>query len=44
MGEYKHGSQDVTNNIRVFNGFIKASAIVAGISAAILIFLAIVGT
>lgn len=44
MGEYKHGSQDITENIRAFNGFIKATVIVFAISAAVLIFLAIVGT
>ncbi|MEO0622964.1 MAG: aa3-type cytochrome c oxidase subunit IV [Pseudomonadota bacterium] len=44
MGEYKHGSKDITENIEVFNGFIKGSVIVAVISAVILIFLAFVGT
>ncbi|MEM9145076.1 MAG: aa3-type cytochrome c oxidase subunit IV [Pseudomonadota bacterium] len=44
MGEYKHGSKDITENVQMFNGFLKASAIVFGIGAVILIFLAFVGT
>lgn len=44
MAGYQHGSQDPTENQRVFEGFIKGAAIVAGISTAILIFLAFVGT
>ena len=44
MAHYQHGSQDPAPHQKTFEGFIKAAAIVAAISAAILIFLAFVGT
>ena len=44
MAEHKHGSMDTTEQEKTFQGFIKASAWVIGISALILIFLAFVGT
>lgn len=44
MGDYKHGSMDITEQEKTFEGFLKACVAVATISAAILVFLAIVGT
>lgn len=44
MAGYKHGSKDVTENQQVFEGFLRVAAIVFGVVAVILIFLAIVGT
>ncbi|MEL6765874.1 MAG: aa3-type cytochrome c oxidase subunit IV [Pseudomonadota bacterium] len=39
-----HGTMDITAQERTFEGFLKACAIVAIVTVAILIFLAIVGT
>lgn len=44
MDDYEHGSMDVTENAKTFNGLIRASAWVVAISAAVLLFLAAVGT
>ncbi|GMG81805.1 hypothetical protein LNKW23_10180 [Paralimibaculum aggregatum] len=44
MAAYQHGSQDPTPHQKVFEGFLKAAAIVAAASIFILIVLAFVGT
>ncbi|NOX40386.1 MAG: aa3-type cytochrome c oxidase subunit IV [Alphaproteobacteria bacterium] len=41
MAEYKHGSMDVQSHERAFQGFIKTTIWVAGISIGALIFLAV---
>lgn len=43
MAEHKHGSMDIRAHEKTFSGFIKASMWVAGISIAVLIFMALVG-
>ncbi len=44
MAEHKHGSQDPTENQKTFEGFLKVMAAVFGVTALVLVFLAIVGT
>jgi hypothetical protein len=44
MGEHHHGSQDVSENQKVFEGFVRVAVYVAVGVAVILVFLAIVGT
>jgi hypothetical protein len=41
MAEHKHGSMDVTEHEKTFEGFIRWSVRVAAVSIGILIFLAI---
>jgi hypothetical protein len=41
MAEHKHGSMDVTEQEKTFDGFIRWSVRVAAVSIGILIFLAI---
>lgn len=41
MAEHEHGSMDVTEQEKTFEGFIKVSIWVAGISIGALIFLAL---
>jgi len=41
MGEHKHGSMDVTEQEKTFEGFIRVSIWVAGLSIGAVIFLAI---
>ena len=40
--EHKHGSMDIEVQKKTFEGFVKASAWVAGVSIGVLIFLALV--
>lgn len=42
MAEHKHGSMDIRAQEKTFAGFVKMSMWVAGISIAVLIFLALV--
>ena len=42
MAEHKHGEMDITVQEKTFEGFIKFSSWVAGISIFVLIFMAIV--
>ncbi|MGB3314786.1 MAG: aa3-type cytochrome c oxidase subunit IV [Albidovulum sp.] len=42
MADHKHGSMDIKNHEKTFEGFIRASMWVAGISIGILIFMALV--
>lgn len=42
MAKHEHGTMDIRVQERTFAGFLKAAAWVAGISIAILIFLALV--
>lgn len=42
MAKHEHGSMDISEQTRTFNGFIKGSIIVAAVSIGILIFLALV--
>ncbi len=42
MADHKHGSMDVKNHEKTFEGFIRFSTWVAAISIGILIFLALV--
>ncbi|PSL20960.1 aa3-type cytochrome c oxidase subunit IV [Shimia abyssi] len=42
MAEHKHGSMDIEVQKKTFEGFIKASTWVAGVSIAALIFIALV--
>ena len=42
MSDYKHGTMDITEQEKTFEGFIKAASWVAGISIFILIFMALV--
>lgn len=42
MAKHEHGSMDTTTQEKTFAGFLKLSAWVAGISIAVLIFLALV--
>lgn len=42
MAEHKHGSMDISEHEKTFAGFIKLSILVAGLSIATLIFLALV--
>ena len=44
MAGHKHGSQDVSENQKVFEGFIRISATVIAVVLIVLVFLAIVGT
>ena len=44
MAEYEHGSMDVTEQQKTFAGLMKGAALVAVVTAVVLIFLAIVGT
>lgn len=41
MGEHKHGSMDVTEQEKTFEGFIRVSIWVAGLSIGAVIFMAI---
>lgn len=41
---HEHGSMDITEHERTFEGFLRACAITSVVVALILIFLAIVGT
>jgi hypothetical protein len=41
MAEHKHGSMDITEHEKTFDGFIRWSVRVAAVSIGILIFLAI---
>ncbi|WP_417249743.1 aa3-type cytochrome c oxidase subunit IV [Celeribacter sp.] len=41
MAEHKHGEMDTSVQEKTFAGFLKASTYVAGVSIAILVFLAI---
>lgn len=41
MAEHKHGEMDTETQEKTFEGFIKASAWVSGISIGVLIFLAL---
>ncbi len=41
MSEYKHGSMDISNQKKTFDGFIKGGIWLAGISLGVLAFLAI---
>jgi Ni,Fe-hydrogenase I cytochrome b subunit len=41
-GEHKHGSMDIREQEKTFAGFVRMSIWVAGISIAILIFMALV--
>ena len=41
MAEYKHGSMDITEHEKTFDGFVRWSVRVAAVSIGILIFLAI---
>ncbi len=41
MAEHKHGEMDITDQEKTFEGFIRATTWVVGISLFILIFLAI---
>ncbi|QPM90709.1 aa3-type cytochrome c oxidase subunit IV [Pseudooceanicola algae] len=41
MAEHKHGEMDISTQESTFDGFIRASAIVAGVSIFVLVFLAI---
>lgn len=41
MAEHKHGSMDIEDHEKTFEGFIKATTWVTGISIGVLIFLAI---
>jgi hypothetical protein len=41
MAEYKHGSMDVTEQEKTFDGFVRWSVRIAAVSIGILIFLAI---
>lgn len=42
MAEYKHGSMDVSEHEKTFDGFIRAATIVAVVSIGTLIFMALV--
>ena len=42
--EHKHGSMDISVQEKTFAGFIKASVWVAGVSIAVLVFLALVNS
>jgi hypothetical protein len=44
QGEYKHGSMDIRAQEKTFAGFIRMSVWVAGISIAILVFMALVNS
>ncbi len=44
MAEYERGSMDVTEQHKMFAGLMKGSALVAFVTALVLILLAIVGT
>lgn len=44
MAKHEHGSMNIDEQVKTYNGFIKASAYVIVICIAVLIFLAIVGT
>ncbi len=41
MAEHKHGEMDITDQEKTFDGFVKASIWVAGISIFILLFMAV---
>lgn len=41
MGEHKHGSMDVSAQEKTFEGFIRVSVWVAGLSIAAVIFMAV---
>lgn len=41
MAEHKHGSMDIRNHEKTFAGFVKMAMWVAGISIAVLIFMAL---
>ncbi|MGY6534085.1 MAG: aa3-type cytochrome c oxidase subunit IV [Pararhodobacter sp.] len=42
MAKHEHGSMDISEQTKTFNGFIRWSIIVAAVSIGILIFLALV--
>jgi len=42
MSKHKHGEMDITAHEKTFEGFIKASAWTAGVSAVILILIALI--
>jgi hypothetical protein len=44
QGEHKHGSMDIRAQEKTFAGFIRMSVWVAGISIAILVFMALVNS
>ncbi len=44
MAEHEHGKMDITEHEKTFEGFVKWSIWVAGISIGILIFLALANT
>jgi hypothetical protein len=44
MAEHKHGEMDITEQKRTFDGFLRFWAILFGVSAFILIFLALFNT
>ena len=44
MSDHEHGSMDITQQQKTFEGFLRFSAVVTIISIVALIFLAIVGT
>ena len=44
MAEHKHGSMDITDQEKTFEGFVKFATWVAGISIGILIFMALVNS
>ena len=44
MDQYEHGSMDVTEQEKTFAGLVKGAALIAVITAVILIFLAVAGT
>ena len=41
MSEHKHGSQDITEQEKAFEGFMKGSIIVGAVAIGVLVFLAI---
>ncbi len=44
MADYEHGSMDVTEQKKMFAGLLKGAALVAVVSAMVLILMAILGT
>jgi len=44
MAEHKHGSMDITDQEKTFEGFVKFATWVAGISIGVLIFMALVNS
>ncbi|KGB82088.1 MAG: aa3-type cytochrome c oxidase subunit IV [Confluentimicrobium sp.] len=42
MAEYKHGSMDITDHEKTFDGFIRFSTIVAGLAILVIVFIGLV--